>query len=43
MKDQKYLEESYSKILEGKLFDSLLNNVKTETKSISFTDFNKLN
>jgi len=35
MKDQKYLEESYS--------NSLLDNVKTEGKSISFKDFNKLN
>lgn len=43
LKDQKYIKESYSKILENKLFDSLLENVKTKTKSISFKDFSKLN
>jgi len=43
LKDQKYVEESYSKILEKKLFDSLLDNVKTDPKSISFKDFTKLN
>lgn len=43
LKDQKYIEESYTKILENKLFTSLLENVKTENKSISFKDFAKLN
>jgi len=43
LKDQKYIEESYSKILEKKLFDNLIKNVKTEAKSISFKDFTKLN
>jgi len=43
LKDQKYIDESYPKILETKLFDSLLKNVKTKPKSISFKDFAKLN
>lgn len=43
LKDQKYIDESYSKILENKLFNSLLQNLKTESKNISFEDFAKLN
>jgi len=43
LKDQKYLEEAYGKILERKLFDHLTTEVKSEAKPISFEDFIKLN
>lgn len=43
MKDQKYVNEVYGKVLEHKLFDVLTTQVKSESQSISFKDFRELN
>lgn len=43
MKDQKYLEETYGRILEEKLFDLLSERFAHKESPISFDDFNKLN
>ena len=43
LKDQKYVQETYGKILEGRIFDLLTTQVKSEPQSISFEDFTKLN
>jgi len=43
LKDEKYINEAYGKILERKLFDFLTTQVKSEIQSISFEDFSKLN
>lgn len=43
MKDQKYLEETYGRILEEKLFDLLSERFAHKESPISFDEFNKLN
>ncbi len=43
LKNQKYVEESYGKILDRKLFDMLLTQIKSQPQAISFEEFTKLN
>ncbi len=43
LKDEKYVNETYSKLLENRLFDYLTGQIKTKEEKISFEDFTKLN